>query len=124
METDLNQSRLETADIEHDEVELETRKVETDPNQSRPKKTLMRNPHDKVFAGVCGGIADYLQVNPNRVRLVAFVVLLLPTLGTGPFLYIMLWLFLPMGTQADGRMGDPLIQSKAKRRTAELDRRP
>ncbi len=91
--------------------------METDLNKGQPKMQLLRNPHDKVFAGVCGGIADYLDANPNMIRLVAFVVFLLPTAGIGPFLYIVLWLFLPTGTQADGRMGEPIMQSKAKRRT-------
>ncbi len=79
-----------------------------------PKKKLMRNPHDKVIAGVCGGIADYLHANPTFVRILAFVVLLLPTFGTGPFLYIVLWLFLPTGTQAAGRMGNPIVQSRKR----------
>ncbi len=90
--------------------------METNLNQDQPQKKLMRNPHDKVFAGVCGGIADYLDASPNVVRLITFVVIVLPTMGLGPILYLVLWLFLPVGTQAGGRLGDPILQSKSKRR--------
>ena len=82
----------------------------------KPKKRLMRNPHDKWLAGVCGGIADYLPANPTFIRLIAFVAILLPTLGIGPFLYIALWLFLPIGTQADGCLEGPKLQSKSRRK--------
>ena len=104
METDLNNDQPK-------------KQLMRNPHDGQPKKQLMRNPDDKVFAGVCGGIADYLDANPNIIRLVSFVVLLLPTAGIGPFLYIVLWLFLPTGTQADGRMGTPIVQSRSKRRT-------
>ena len=83
---------------------------------SKPKKKLMRNPHDKLLAGVCGGIADYLQANPTLIRLIALAVILLPTLGVGPFLYIVLWLFLPVGTQEDGCLEGPKLQSRSRRK--------
>ena len=37
---------------------------------------LMRSETDKMVAGVCGGLADYMGVDPVLVRL-AFVLLLL-----------------------------------------------
>ena len=47
--------------------------VEVDAMQ---QARLMRSESDKMLAGVCGGLADYLNVDPVLVRL-AFVVLFL-----------------------------------------------
>lgn len=72
----------------------------------------MRNPHDKLLAGVCGGIADFLEADPKSIRLISLVVFVLPTAGVGPLLYVLLWLFLPVGTQQGGITRDPIIQSR------------
>lgn len=57
-------------------------------------KKLYRSTTDRKIAGVCGGLAEYLSVDPLVVRLV-FVALLL--LGVGPIilLYIIMWLIVP-----------------------------
>ena len=41
------------------------------------KKRLYRSAHDRMLAGVCGGIAEYFQIDPTLVRLgwVAFTAL-------------------------------------------------
>ena len=46
---------------------------------------LMRSETDKMIAGVCGGLADYLNIDPVLVRL-AFVVLFLAS-GIGLAIY-------------------------------------
>lgn len=33
------------------------------------KKKLYRSPENKVIAGVCGGIAEYFDIDPTLVRL-------------------------------------------------------
>lgn len=76
----------------------------------------MRHPHDKLIGGVCGGIADFLDTNPKAIRMISFVVLILPTLGLGPLFYVLLWLFLPVGSQECGLLKPPIIQSKRRRR--------
>lgn len=40
-------------------------------------KRLYRSTHDRMLAGVCGGIAEYFQIDPTLVRLgwVAFTAL-------------------------------------------------
>ena len=54
---------------------------------------LMRSETDKMIAGVCGGLAAYLGVDPVLVRL-AFVILLLAS-GIGLAIYVILWLVMP-----------------------------
>lgn len=46
-----------------------------------------------MLAGVCGGIAEYLRVDPNIVRLVVVVLTLAG--GSGVLLYLIGWLLLP-----------------------------
>ena len=59
---------------------------------------LMRSETDRMIAGVCGGLADYLNVDPVFVRL-AFVVLLLAS-GIGLAIYTLLWIILPTPSRA------------------------
>ena len=48
---------------------------------------------DKKLAGVCGGIAEYFDVDPLLVR-IAFIILFLGG-GSGLLVYILLWLLAP-----------------------------
>jgi phage shock protein C len=57
-------------------------------------KRLYRSTEDRMFAGVCGGIAEYLDVDPTLVRLV-FVALTLLSSGSGLIIYIILMLIVP-----------------------------
>jgi len=54
---------------------------------------LMRSETDRMVAGVCGGVAAYLGVDPVLVRL-AFVILLLAS-GVGLAIYVILWVVMP-----------------------------
>lgn len=56
-------------------------------------RRLARSSTDRVLAGVCGGIANYLNVDPTFVRL-AFVLLVLFA-GFSPLLYLILWVIMP-----------------------------
>src|SRR3972149_8252000 len=58
----------------------------------KPKK-LYRSESDRIIAGVCGGLADYFEVDPTLIRLI--LILLVVFGGSGVFLYILLWLFIP-----------------------------
>ncbi len=57
------------------------------------QKRLYRSTQDRMFAGVCGGIAEYLDVDPTLVRLV-FVALAFMG-GPGAIVYIVLILVVP-----------------------------
>ena len=56
-------------------------------------KRLYRSAHDRMLAGVCGGIAEYFQIDPTLVRLgwVAFTALG----GSGILAYIILAVIVP-----------------------------
>ena len=59
---------------------------------------LERSTANKVVAGVCGGIAEYLQVDPTLVR-VFFVVGTVVTGGLGLLAYIVLIVLMPLPGQ-------------------------
>lgn len=59
---------------------------------------LERSITNKVVAGVCGGIAEYLQVDPTLVR-VFFVVGSIITWGLGLLGYIVLIVLMPLPGQ-------------------------
>lgn len=48
-----------------------------------------------MIAGVCGGLAEYFDIDPVIVRIVA-VVLLLPGGLPGFLPYIILWIIVPL----------------------------
>ena len=56
-------------------------------------KRLMRS-NDRVFAGVCGGLAEYFEFDPVLVR-IAYAFLTLFTAFCGLIFYIVLWIVMP-----------------------------
>jgi phage shock protein C len=54
---------------------------------------LTRAYDDKMIAGVCGGIAEFFNIDPTLVRL-AFVLFTLAG-GSGVLLYFVLWIIMP-----------------------------
>ncbi len=58
------------------------------------KKRLARSVRDKKIAGVCGGLAEYLEADPTIVRLV-FVLLAFASFGLAIVLYIVCAFVIP-----------------------------
>jgi len=56
------------------------------------KKRLYRSGENKILGGVCGGIAEYFDVDPTLVRLIW---ILLALNGSGILAYIIAWLIMP-----------------------------
>lgn len=56
-------------------------------------KKLERS-QDKVFAGVCGGLAEYFDFDPVLVR-IAYAFLTVFTAFSGLIFYIVLWIVMP-----------------------------
>lgn len=58
-------------------------------------KRLYRTLNDKVIAGVCGGIAKHLDVDPVLVRLIYILLTFATGLGPGLIVYIIAWVVIP-----------------------------
>ncbi len=56
-------------------------------------KKLYRSRKDSVIAGVCGGIAEYFEIDSTLVRLLAIIVVFLG--GVGVIAYIIAWIIIP-----------------------------
>ena len=57
-------------------------------------KRLYRSNSNQMIAGVCAGLADYINIDPTIVRLIFMVLFLM---GTGGFwIYIILWAIVPL----------------------------
>jgi phage shock protein C len=59
-----------------------------------PKPRLRRS-RDKLIAGVCGGIAEWLGWDPTVVRILYVVVSLVSAAFPGLIVYLALWLVMP-----------------------------
>ena len=57
-------------------------------------RRLMRSRSDRTLAGVCGGLADYIDWDPTIVRLLWILAVFL-TSGMAVFAYIVLWIVMP-----------------------------
>jgi phage shock protein C len=56
-------------------------------------KRLYRSRTDKVLGGVCGGLAEYFNVDPTFIRIIA--VLLVFAKGVGLLAYLIAWIIIP-----------------------------
>lgn len=57
------------------------------------KNKLYRSKKDCVIGGVCGGIAEYFDVDPTLVRLLAILIFFFG--GSGIIAYIIGWIIIP-----------------------------
>jgi len=55
-------------------------------------KKLFRSKKNKMIAGVCGGLGEYLEVDPTVVRLIW---VLFALTGSGILAYIVAWIIIP-----------------------------
>lgn len=56
-------------------------------------KRLYRSNTDKMIAGICGGLAQYLGVDPTIVRLVFLLLFFVG--GSAIPIYLILWIITP-----------------------------
>lgn len=68
----------------------------TPVQMERKRLTLSRT--DKKIAGVCGGFAEYLDLDPTLVRLVWVMLVLLA--GWGILAYLIAWIVVPVAPEA------------------------
>ena len=56
------------------------------------EKKLYRNPNNKMLAGVCSGLAEYINIDPTIIRVIWALVGLT---GTGIIAYLICALIIP-----------------------------
>jgi len=58
-------------------------------------RKLRKTPHDKMIAGVCGGIAEYFGVDPTLIRVGYVILSVLSTVFPLLVVYIVLAFVMP-----------------------------
>jgi phage shock protein C len=58
------------------------------------RKPLRRSRNNRIFAGVCGGLAEFFGIGAFWFRL-AFLIALIPGGVPGFTLYLVLWIIIP-----------------------------
>ncbi|MEW6622391.1 MAG: PspC domain-containing protein [Bacillota bacterium] len=56
-------------------------------------KKLYRSETDKILGGVCGGLAEYFDVDATIIRLIVVATVIFA--GTGILFYIIAWFLMP-----------------------------
>lgn len=72
-------------------AKAKTRKKSSEKNKE--VKRLYRSGKDKIIGGVCGGIGEYLEVDPVIIRILWIIGTF--AWGFGVLLYIILWIVIP-----------------------------
>lgn len=65
-------------------------------SEPEPPRRLSRSTQDRMVAGVAGGLAEYIDVDPVFVRL-AFVLGTIFGAGVGLLIYVVAWIVMPAG---------------------------
>lgn len=60
---------------------------------NEPKK-LFRSRHNRMLAGVCGGLAEYFNIDPTMMRVITIILIVTPFIPAG-IIYALLWLLIP-----------------------------
>jgi phage shock protein PspC (stress-responsive transcriptional regulator) len=67
--------------------------IKKDDAKAVEHKRLYRSGDDKLISGVCGGIAEYFDIEPIFVRII-FLIALFFSFGFIIILYILFWIFI------------------------------
>lgn len=76
------------------------------PNEPPEVKRVYRSRTERMISGVCGGIAEYFNIDPTLVRL-AFVLLIFAN-GIGLILYVIAAIIIPLNPTAVPSRGPPV----------------
>ena len=58
-------------------------------------KKLTRSADDRMLAGVAGGLAAYLDIDPALVRIIFVIITLFGGVFPGLLIYVILWFVMP-----------------------------
>lgn len=74
---------------------------------------LYRSKKNRMLGGVCGGIGEYIKIDPNLIRFI-FLILFFGG-GVGFWLYLFLWIFIPEeGTKTEYKFTADQIGERVK----------
>lgn len=59
-------------------------------------KRLYRSTSQKMLGGVCGGLAEYFDMDPSLVRLIFVAVCLVTAVLPMTFFYLIAWIVVPI----------------------------
>lgn len=59
------------------------------------KKTLYRSDTNKVFAGICGGLSEYADIDPVVIRLIWTVIVMITGFFPGVLAYVVAIFIVP-----------------------------
>ena len=62
-----------------------------------PTKRLLRTSADKVIGGVCGGVAKFTRIDPTLLRIITLLLIFFG--GLSLWIYIVLWIIIPLDTK-------------------------
>lgn len=82
---------------------------------------LKRSKTNRLIAGVCGGLGEYLDIDPTIIR-IGFIILTIAG-GSGVLAYLLLWLVMPSASQKGTdtvRENAAEIKEKAKEISHEI----
>jgi len=82
-------------------------------NMKNSTKKVYRSQKNRIIFGVCGGLAEYFEIDPLLVRI--FFILLVMAGGSGVFLYIILAVLMPKEENKVDLNKDNLAEETKKR---------
>lgn len=75
------------------------------------KKRLYKSRKNKMIDGVCGGIAEYFNIDPTIVRIIAVIIGCLK--GAGLLIYILACIIIPINPDETVEMDDDVDNLKS-----------
>ena len=72
-----------------------------EPKKATKMKTFFRSRNNKAIAGICGGLGEYLSIDPLIIRflfiLLAFITGVIPIVIS----YLLGWIIIPLKSEED-----------------------
>jgi|SRR3989344_2066835 len=93
------------------------KKVQTEQKEEKSSSesflnNLHRSETNRVIAGVCGGLAEYFNIDPTIIRILFIIVTVFG--GSGILIYIILWLVIPSASTSKTIPEDHIRENAAE----------
>jgi phage shock protein C len=76
---------------------IEKEEEHIDPSTFHEEKSyrhLYRSGENRILAGVCGGVGEYLDIDPVVIRVIVAIGVIV-SFGTFLLLYLLMWIIIP-----------------------------